>query len=63
MKISLITSTFNSAKTVRDTFESILRQTHTDFECIVVDGASRDGTVDIIREYELRFNGRMRWIS
>ncbi|MBD5324154.1 MAG: glycosyltransferase [Bacteroides sp.] len=63
MKISVITSTFNSAKTVRDTFESILRQTHTDIECIVVDGASRDGTVDIIREYESKFNGRMRWIS
>ena len=63
MKISVITSTFNSAKTVRDTFESLLNQTHKDIECIVVDGASRDGTVDIIREYELRFNGRIRWIS
>lgn len=63
MKISVITSTFNSAATVSDTFESMLRQTHEDIECIVVDGASRDGTVDIIREYEPRFNGRMRWIS
>lgn len=63
MKISVITSTFNSAATVSDTFESILRQTYKDVECIVVDGASRDGTVDIIREYEPRFGGRMLWVS
>ncbi len=50
MKISVITSTFNSAATVRDTFESILRQSYPDYECIVVDGASKDGTVYIIRE-------------
>ena len=63
MKISVITSTFNSGATVRDTFESVLYQTYSDIEYLIVDGASRDGTVDIIREYESRFNGRMRWIS
>lgn len=63
MKISIITATFNSAETVRDTFDSILGQTYPDYECVVVDGGSTDGTVDIIKEYEPRFRGRMRWNS
>ena len=63
MKISIITATYNSATTLRDTMESILRQGYIDYEYIVVDGASKDATVDIIREYEPRFEGRMRWVS
>lgn len=63
MKISVITTAYNSAATLRDTFESMLRQTFKDVEYLVIDGASSDGTVDIIRTYEPRFNGRMRWIS
>ena len=63
MKISIITATFNSASTVRDTFDSVLNQTYKDIEYIVVDGLSKDNTVDIIKEYEPKFNGRMRWIS
>ena len=63
MKISIITATFNSASTVRDTFESVLAQTYDNIEYIVVDGLSKDNTVDIIKEYEPKFNGRMRWIS
>lgn len=63
MKISLITVTYNSAGSLRDTIESILRQTYKDVEYIIVDGLSQDGTVDIVREYEQVFGGRMRWIS
>ena len=63
MKISLITTTYNISATLRDTMESVLGQTYTDVEYIVVDGASSDGTVEIIKEYEPRFGGRMRWIS
>ena len=63
MKISIITATYNSASTVKDTFESLLAQTYGDYEYIVVDGLSKDNTVDIIKEYEQKFNGRMRWIS
>lgn len=63
MKISLITATYNSGKTVRDTIESVLRQTYRDIEYIIVDGASKDDTLEIVREYEPRFGGRMRWIS
>ena len=63
MKISIITTTYYSEHTLRDTMESILSQTFQDFEYIVIDGASKDGTLDIIREYEPKFAGRMRWIS
>lgn len=63
MKISIITVTFNSAATVRDTIESVLRQEYSDYEYLVIDGGSKDNTVDIIKEYEPKFGGRMRWIS
>ena len=41
----------------------MLAQTHTDIDYRVVDGGSSDGTLDVIRAYEPRFNGRMRWTS
>ncbi len=63
MKISIITTTYNSGETLRDTLDSILKQTYRDWECIIVDGGSTDTTLDIVREYELRFDGRMRWLS
>ena len=63
MKVSLITVTYNSDKTLRDTINSVLAQTYEDIEYIVVDGLSKDKTVDIIREYEPQFVGRMKWIS
>ena len=63
MMLSIITATFNSAATLRDTLDSILGQTYQDIESIIVDGGSKDGTLDIIREYEPRFQERMKWIS
>ncbi len=63
MKISVITATYNSEKTLRDTLDSILAQTYQDIESIIVDGASKDGTMYIVHEYEPKFQGRMRWIS
>lgn len=63
MTISIITATFNSASTVRDTLESVLRQTYQDIEYIIKDGGSKDDTLTICREYEPRFGGRMKIIS
>ena len=63
MKISIITATFNSAATVRDTLDSILRQTHQDWELIIEDGLSKDDTLAIVREYEPRCKGKMRIFS
>ena len=63
MKISLITITYNSEKTLADTIQSVLRQTFIDIEYILVDGASKDNTVSIIKQYDPLFEGRMKWIS
>ena len=63
MKISIITATYNSDTTVRDTLESILRQTHQDWEIIIEDGGSNDDTLAIVREYEPQCNGKMRIFS
>lgn len=50
MKISLITSTYNSNETVQATFDSVRQQDHEGIEYIVVDGASKDGTQQIIEQ-------------
>ena len=63
MKISIITATYNSAATVRDTLESVLQQTHQDWELIIEDGLSKDDTLSIVREYEPLCKGRMRIFS
>ena len=63
MRVTVITACFNSAKTLPTAMESVLRQRDVDFEYIVVDGASKDGTVDLLKAIEPRFDGRMRWIS
>ena len=63
MKISLITVTYNSCKTLKTTLESVLNQLHTDYEYIIVDGASKDNTVTLIKEYEPRFKNKIKWIS
>lgn len=63
MKISLITVTFNSSSTLRDTIQSVLSQSYPDIEYIIVDGLSKDNTVELIKEYKPLFNGRLRWVS
>ncbi len=63
MKVSIVTATYNSAQTLGDALESVLNQTYADIEHIVVDGESTDGTVDIVRQYEPMFKGRLKWIS
>ena len=63
MKISLITACFKSAGTLRTAMDSVLEQKGVDLDYIVVDGGSDDGTVELLKEYEAKFAGRMRWIS
>ncbi|MDR2407546.1 MAG: glycosyltransferase, partial [Bacteroidales bacterium] len=63
MKISIITVCYNSEKYIRSAIESVLGQTYENIEYILVDGASTDRTLDIIKEYESKFNGRMCWMS
>jgi len=52
MKISIITVVWNNKETIKDAIDSVLNQTFKDIEYIIVDGASSDGTVDIVKSYE-----------
>lgn len=63
LKVTIITVSYNSSLTIRGTIESVLFQTYPNIEYLIIDGASKDETVNIVREYELQFNGRLRWIS
>ncbi len=49
MLISVVTVCFNSAQTIADTLRSVATQTHPDLEHIVIDGASKDDTLQIVR--------------
>ena len=61
-KVSIIIATFNSQKTLRNALDSVLHQTYQDWECIIVDGASRDGTINIVKEFVQR-DSRFRYVS
>ena len=50
-KISIITVSYNSVTTIKDTIESIITQDYKDIEYIIIDGRSDDGTVDVIKRY------------
>ena len=71
MKVSLITACYNSVGTIRTAIESVLSQKSVDVEYIVVDGGSKDGTVDIIKEYADKTlnsqlstrNSSFKWLS
>lgn len=63
MKISVITVVLNAADTIEDTLKSVLSQTHTDYEHIVMDGGSTDDTTAILRRYEGLYHGRLHWFS
>ena len=51
MKISIITVVWNNKETIRDAIDSVLSQTHKNIEYIIVDGSSRDGTIEIVQGY------------
>jgi len=60
MKISIVTTSFNSASTIKDAIDSVLSQDYNNIEYIIADGGSKDGTLDIIKSYD---DPRIRWIS
>lgn len=63
MKISLITVCYNSESTIEDTLKSVLLQTYENYEYLIIDGESSDRTLEIIKKYEKKFNGRLKYIS
>ena len=60
---SVVTICYNSAQTIERTIKSVLAQTYTNFEYIIVDGGSTDSTLDIVKKYEPLFKGRLKWKS
>jgi glycosyltransferase involved in cell wall biosynthesis len=58
-RISVVTPTYNQAATIRETIESVLGQKGADVEYWVLDAGSRDGTLEILREYE----SHLHWVS
>lgn len=54
-KITVITPTFNSQNTLKDTLNSILEQSYKNIECVITDGASQDQTLNILKHYKGKF--------
>lgn len=62
MKISIVTISFNSSKTIERTIKSVLAQQNVDLEYIIKDGASNDDTVEIIKKYAEQ-DSRIEYVS
>src|SRR6266850_2688937 len=58
MKISVVTPSFNSISTIRETLDSVASQDYSNVEHIVVDGGSTDGTIELLKEYP-----DLTWVS
>src|SRR3954470_7535542 len=57
-KLSIITPSFNSIHTIRETLQSVASQNYPNLEHLVIDGGSTDGTLDVLREFP-----HVRWVS
>lgn len=67
MKVSLLVTVYNVKKTLPITLRSIEEQDYPDLEAVIVDGGSTDGTVELVRAFAGRMEGRpglsVRWVS
>ena len=61
--ISVITVCYNSEKTIERTLKSMLNQTYSNYEYLIIDGKSTDGTLEILHKYEPLFGGKMKIYS
>lgn len=60
IKYSIITVTYNAASTLEETILSVIKQRNINYEYIIIDGGSKDSTIDIIKKYQDRI---YYWIS
>ena len=60
MRYSIITVNYNNKEGLRKTIESVVCQTSRDYEFIVIDGGSKDGSADVLKEYDSQIT---YWVS
>lgn len=58
-KITVVTVCFNAESVLEQTMQSVLNQTYKNVEYLIIDGGSKDGTLDIIKKY----SDKVKWIS
>ena len=58
IKVSVVTVAYNSEKTIAKTIESVLNQTYLEIEYLIIDGASKDRTVQIAKSYQKQFDDK-----
>lgn len=63
MLLTIITINLNNAAGLEKTMQSVASQTNSDFEYVVIDGASSDDSVKVIQKYACQFGHRLKWIS
>ena len=61
-KVTIVIASYNSENTIRAALQSVKDQTYCDWECLVVDGASRDNTIKIVKQFS-EGDTRFRYIS
>ncbi|MBQ8184807.1 MAG: glycosyltransferase [Lachnospiraceae bacterium] len=62
-KVSIVTTTYNDAESLRQTIKQILSQDYKNIEYIIVDGASTDHTMEVIKEAQEELGDKLKWIS
>lgn len=62
-KFSIITINFNNSIYLKETIQSVLNLDFIDYEYIIIDGGSTDNSIDIIKNQESLFKGKLKWIS
>lgn len=62
MKVTIITATYNSAKTIQSCMDSVLNQTYGNIEYLIIDGNSKDETLGIVKQ-ACNSNPQIKWLS